>query len=85
MLVKAVSPQLFSSGNEVLTFWLGLSFIVLGALAAAFSSREYASVLKTLNPAEFPPGYRARWGLLVNGVVAFLGVALAVVLFVGRV
>jgi putative membrane protein len=84
MLLKVVSPQLVSAGNEAVTFWLGVAFIVLGAFAAAYSSREYASVLKTLNPAEFPPGYGARWGLVVNGVVALLGAVLAIVLYLGR-
>ena len=84
MLLKVVSPQVASVENEAVSFWLGVAFIALGVFAAAYSSREYASVLKTLNPTEFPPGYRARWGLVVNWIVALLGAALAVVLYLGR-
>jgi len=62
-------------------FLLGLCFIFLGALCAAVSSFQYASVLKTLTPAEFPKGYGARWGLGVNIAVAILGMALLMVLF----
>jgi putative membrane protein len=42
------------------------------------------TVLSSLNPAEFPTGYSAKFGLLVNGLVGFLGAALALTLFLGR-
>lgn len=62
-------------------FWLGLSFMLLGAVCAAVSAREYAAVLKTLAPAEFPEGHNARWGIAVNLLIALLGVILTVVLY----
>lgn len=51
---------------------------------AVYSSHQYAAVLKTLSQAEFPEGYGARWGMLVNVVVAILGVGLVVALYIGR-
>ena len=84
LLLNAIAPSHAHAANMVLTFWLGLAFIALGAVSAVYSSRQYAVVLKTLNPAEFPEGYGARWGILVNAVVAILGVGLIVILYIGR-
>ncbi len=84
LLLNAIAPSQAHAASMVLTFWLGLAFIALGALSAVYSSRQYATVLKTLSPAEFPEGYEARWGMLVNVVVAILGVGLIVVLYIAR-
>ena len=84
LLLNAIAPSQAHAASMVLTFWLGLAFIALGALSAVYSSRQYAAVLKTLSPAEFPEGYEARWGMLVNVVVAILGVGLLVVLYIAR-
>ena len=67
-----------------LTFWVGEALILLGAGCAAYSSKQYASVLRTLGPAEFPQGYGAKWGMVVNGMVALLGIVLIAALYLGR-
>lgn len=82
LLLNAIVPNQMHAANMVLTFWLGFDFIVLGAASAVYSSRQYAAVLKTLSSAEFPEGYGARWGMLVNAVVAILSVGLIVVLYI---
>jgi len=84
LLLQVVAPSHSSPGSDVLTFWLGMAFMSLGVFAAAFSSRQYLSVLRTLNPAEVPQGYAPRWGLLVNGVVSLLGAILMVMLYADR-
>ncbi|MDP1788170.1 YidH family protein [Nitrosomonas sp.] len=84
LLLNAIAPSQAHAASMVLTFWLGLAFIALGALSAVYSSRQYAAVLKTLSPDEFPEGYEARWGMLVNVLVAILGVGLIVVLYIAR-
>lgn len=68
---------------EPLTLWIALGFIALGVVSALHASRQYAVLLHTLTPAEFPPGYRYRWGVVVNLVVAVLGVGLMAVLWRG--
>lgn len=82
LLLKAIEHT--STRDSLLspTFLLGLAFIALGAVCALVSSYQYATVLKTLTPAEFPKGYSPRWGLVVNIVVALLGLALVVALYV---
>lgn len=67
-----------------LTFWLGLLFIALGAFTAGYSAKQYAVVLRTLNAREFPPGYSARWGMVVNALVCVLALLLMIVLTLGR-
>lgn len=84
LLLNAIAPSQAHAANMALTFWLGLAFIALGAVSAVYSSRQYAVVLKTLNPAEFPEGYGARWGILVNAIVAILAAGLIVILYMGR-
>lgn len=84
LLLNAIAPSQAHAANMTLTFWLGLAFIALGAVSAVYSSRQYAVVLKTLNPAEFPEGYGARWGILVNAIVAILAAGLIVILYIGR-
>ena len=84
LLVQAIEPKGTHLAQVTLTFWLGISFILLGSFASAYSARQYSVLLRTLSPAEFPPGYAARWGLAINDIVAALGVLLILVLVIGR-
>ena len=81
VLTSAPDP---TSNDDNLTFMVGLGFIALGVFAVLFSSRQYMTVLGSLNPAEFPAGYSAKFGLIVNALVGFLGAALAVALYLGH-
>lgn len=84
LLLLIVPEADLRSGNEIVTFWLGLAFIALGIFTAYFSSHQYISVLRTLNPSEIPEGYMPKWGLIVNGVIGILGAALCVALWLVR-
>lgn len=84
LLLQAIAPERANASNAHITFWVGLAFIALGAITAAYSSRQYVIALRTLNPAEFPHGYNAKWGLGVNITVAMLGGSLLVALVFGR-
>ncbi len=66
-----------------LSFWIGLSFVLLGAIVAAYSSMQYRKVLRTLKPIEIPDGYRTSPGVFVNLLVAALGIILSVYFFQG--
>ncbi|MBL8202067.1 MAG: DUF202 domain-containing protein [Chromatiales bacterium] len=85
LLMDAMTPENVQAGHVALTFWLGICFISLGAFSSAYSARQYSIILQTLRPEEFPPGYAARWGLVVNGVVSALGTLLIFILMLGRV
>lgn len=84
MLIRAISADAVHPHQATATFWLGLSFIVLGSIASACAARQYAVVLHSLTPEEFPPGYRAKWGLITNFALTALGLTLAGVLWLWR-
>src|SRR5690606_9708398 len=77
LLLQTFAPGAVHAMQLVFTFWLGIAFILLGSFASAYSARQYAIVLRTLSPAEFPANYAVKWGFIVNMIVAFLGVLLA--------
>lgn len=80
LLLRVLAPEQLSPLRIGLSFWIGGSFILLGVISALYASRQYAVVLSSLNPAEFLPGYRSRWAMFVNVVVALLGFALLVLI-----
>ena len=85
MLHQVFAPEPEPSLKTTLTFWLGLAIILLGALTAFYASLQYARVLRTLNPYEFPPGYNARWGIAVNVLLGLLALILIAALFSDRI
>lgn len=84
LLMSVLQPERAHTVSMLATFWLGLAFIALGAIAALYSCKQYASVLKTLQAEEFPVGYSPRWGMVINVVVAILGVMLMSTLYFVR-
>lgn len=80
MLLQTFAPSVAHARQLVLSFWLGIALILLGAFAAAYSARQYVVVLHTLSPDEFPAHYAARWGFFINLAVGALGAVLALVL-----
>lgn len=66
-----------------LSFWIGLIFVLLGAITAAYSTVQYRKVLRTLKPIEIPDSYRTDPGVISNLIVAVLGIALTVYFFRG--
>ncbi len=85
LLIQALRPEFVHPHQLEMTFWLGLALILLGAITSAYSARQYAIVLKSLTPAEFPPGYAAKWGISVNVVVVLLGLGLGGALLIWRI
>jgi putative membrane protein len=82
LFVHMISPQTGNVLQRNSSFWIGLAFIVLGAMAAAAAVLQYRTVLRTLKPIEIPEGYRVNLGALVNVLVAGLGVVLTIYLYV---
>jgi putative membrane protein len=60
-----------------ISFWVGLAFILLAAFVAGASAMQHKRFLKTLRPIEIPGGYNVNVGVILNGIVAFLGVILS--------
>jgi putative membrane protein len=83
LLLRALTRQPGMPGIGGLSFWIGIGFIVLGAVTAVVAIVQYRAVLRTLKPVEIPEGYRATIGIYVNALVALLGAALTGYLLYG--
>lgn len=74
MLVKDGGGMM---GAERPAYWFGLVFILLGSVFALTSSAKYVSFVRTLNPAEVPPGAGSRQIVALNTLISLLGLGLA--------
>lgn len=72
------------AAHAALTLLLGISFTLIGAASAVYSTLQFRTVLRTLGPAEFPAGYGTGWAQSVNWLVAALGAATTAALLIGR-
>ncbi|MEW6312858.1 MAG: DUF202 domain-containing protein [Pseudomonadota bacterium] len=87
LFVHMLMPMPMPNGGAMLerdaSFWVGIAFILLGALAESYSIVQYRRVIRTLKPIEIPDGYRINAGVYANAGVAALGLALLGYLFYG--
>lgn len=65
------------------SFWVGICFILLGALVQFSSVAQYRSVLKTLKPIEIPEGYWVSIGVYTNLAISLVGMAIILYFFFG--
>ena len=63
-----------------ISFYVGTSFIMLAAFVAIYSLWQHKRILKTMRPVEIPIGYNLYIGMITNGIVGLLGVALIIYL-----
>ena len=56
---------------------IGVTFILLASFLAGYSALQHRRFVKTLRAIEIPDRYDVKVGVIVNGVVAFLGVVLS--------
>lgn len=66
------------------SFWVGVAFVLLGAYSAVAATVQYRKILKTLKPIEIPEGYSINGGVIINLLVAVLGIILVIYLFAAR-
>ncbi len=64
-----------------ISFWVGIAFILLGAFVSGFAAILYRKFLKTLAPVEIPENYSISIGVVTSSVVALMGAALTIYLF----
>ncbi|TAJ78768.1 MAG: DUF202 domain-containing protein [Gallionellaceae bacterium] len=83
LFVSILLPKHDMPLQRGLSFWIGLAFVLLGAVVAAYSTLQYRKVLRTLKPVEIPDGYRTDPGIISNLFVAVLGIVLTVYFFQG--
>jgi putative membrane protein len=83
LFIQMLLPQQSETLQRGLSFWIGLSFIILGAFASIAAVVQYRRFLRTLKPEEIPVSYLTHLGSWANLIVAILGVALSAYLFRG--
>lgn len=83
LFVSILLPNHNHALQRGMSFWVGLVFVVLGAVAALYSTLQFRRVLADLKPIEIPVGYRASPAIVTNLLVALLGILLTVYFFLG--
>ena len=63
------------------SYWIGIAFILLGAIFSVVAVIQYRKVLRTLKPIEIPDGYFVNSSVLANVAIALLGIVLTAYLF----
>ena len=81
LFTHMLMPQLTGSLQRNFSFWIGLTFIILGSLSSAFAIVQYRRVLRNLKPIEIPDKYRTNAGVIANLIVAMVGAAIIIYLF----
>lgn len=66
-----------------ISFFVGVSFILLAAFAALYSVWQHKRILRTIRPVEIPSGYNLGAGMVVNSIIGILGIALSLYLIRG--
>ena len=59
-----------------ISFYVGISFIVLAAFVAFYSLLQHKRILNTIRQEDVPAGYNLYLGMATGGIVGLLGVAL---------
>jgi putative membrane protein len=65
------------------SFWVGVLFILFGAVVSLVSVLQYRNVLKSLKAVEIPEGYWINIGVYTNLLLAIFAVAITVYFFIG--
>jgi putative membrane protein len=66
-----------------ISFYLGLTFIMLSILLSFFSILQHKNVIVSLQAAEIPKGYSLWGAAVVNGLIGFLGIILICYIYYG--
>jgi len=63
-----------------ISFFIGVSFILLGAAIALYAAWQHKKILKTIRHEDIPVGYRVAAGMAVNIALGILGLVLGLYL-----
>jgi putative membrane protein len=78
LFVHIFMPQAERTVQRDASLWVGVAFIVLGAVVAVLSVVQYKHVLKTLKPVEIPEGYWVNLGTYSNLILAVFGAGISI-------
>lgn len=84
LFLNLLLPKQGEPAARGISFWVGIAFVLLGAYSAVAATVQYRKVIKTLKPVEMIEGYNVNSGVIINIIVAILGVALTVYLVIAQ-
>ncbi len=79
-----LSPEKSEPFQKDLSFWVGIAFLLLGAVTAVAAVGQYHTVLRSLKAVEIPPNYQVKTGVVANVLVAVMGIVLILYLTLHR-
>ncbi len=77
LFLEMVMHQPEAGSQRGFSLGFGVLLLVLGAVVALVSARQFLQVAKDLDPAVIPPGYWTRVGVVLNVIIAVIAVILA--------
>jgi inner membrane protein YidH len=77
LFLQMVAHQPAPSAQRSFSLVIGVVLLVLGAVVALISARQFHRVAKDLDPAVVPPGYWTQVGVALNVIIALIALAFA--------
>jgi putative membrane protein len=77
LFLQMMAHQPVIGSQRGFSLGFGVLLLVLGAVVALISARQFRQVAKNLDPTVVPPGYWTHIGVALNVVIAVIALALA--------
>ena len=77
LFLQMVAHQSPSGGQRSFSLSIGVLLLVLGAVVALISARQFRQVARDLDPAVVPPGYWTKTGVALNVIIALIALIFA--------
>jgi len=77
LFLQMVAHQPESVAQRSFSLGTGVLLLILGAVVALISARQFRQVAKNLDPTVVPPGYWTQIGVVLNVVIAVIAMIFA--------
>jgi len=77
LFLQLVAHQPESAAQRSFSLGTGVLLLILGAVVALISARQFRRVARSLDPAVVPPGYWTQIGVVLNVVIAAIALIFA--------
>jgi putative membrane protein len=77
LFLQMVGHQPESVAQRGFSLGLGVTLLLLGAVVAIVSARQYRQVIVNLDPVVIPPGYWTNVGVGLNVIIALIAMVFA--------
>jgi putative membrane protein len=77
LFLQMAAHQSLAGGQRSFSLGIGVMLLVLGAVVALISARQFRQVARSLDPAVVPPGYWTKTGVALNVIIALIALIFA--------